>query len=129
MILLCDEDVGTGVPRALQFVNLPAHALYDCGLSGIPDVDWLTIAGRGGMLVFSRNKRMLKVPDERATIISENVGIVFLTAGQDSPARMLRLLLNRWENLDFLDRNEPRPFARFINPNGHLTVRFGDFQL
>ena len=129
MILLCDEDVGTGVPRALALVNYAAPALYDCGLSGTPDVDWLKVAGTGGLLVFSRNKRMLKVPQERATIIAENVGIVFLTSGEESPARMLRLLLNRWDVLDFLDRKEPRPFARFLSPNGQLNVSYRDFRL
>jgi hypothetical protein len=129
VILLCDEDVGTGVPRALAFVDYPAHALYDCGLSGQGDVDWLTVAGRGGLLVFSRNKRMLKVPQERATIINERVGIIFLTTGQESPARMLRLLLNKWDVLEFLDTQEQRPFARFLSPNGQLSVRFRDFQL
>ena len=32
------------------------------------------------MLVFSRNKRMLRVQIERQTIIDEKVGIVFLTS-------------------------------------------------
>ncbi len=95
--------------------------MYDRGLPGPPDVDWLTIAGRDGLFVFSRNKKMLRVATERQTIISEKVGIVFLTSGEESPARMLRLLLNRWDKLEFLDNNEPRPFARFVSPNGQLS--------
>lgn len=86
MILLCDEDVGTGVPRALSLVRYPAHALYDCGLAGTPDVHWLTIAGQGGLLIFSCDKKMLTVPRERQTILDENVGIVFLTSGFGKPS-------------------------------------------
>lgn len=127
MILLCDEDVGTGVPRALGWVGYPAHALYDCGLGGTPDERWLPIAGQGGLLVFSRNKKMLRVPRQRQIIIDQKVGIVFLTHGQESPAGMLRLLLNRWDKLELLDSSEPRPFARFISPNGKLSYKFRNF--
>ena len=98
-------------------------------LSRALDVDWLTIAGRDGLLVFSRNKRMLEVPHERAAIVKENVGVVFLTNGQESPARMLRLLLNKWDLLNFLDDHEPRPLASFLSPNGRLTTLFRNFQL
>lgn len=129
MILLCDEDVGTRAPRALGLVGYPAHALFDLGLAGRPDVDWLTFAGREGYLVFSRNYKMLTVRSERETITNEKVGIVFLTSGEESPAMMLRLLLNRWDALDFLDRNEPRPFARFLTPRGHLSNSFNKLQL
>ena len=129
MILLCDEDVGTRVPRALGLVGYPAHALYDRGLAGTPDVDWLTIAGRMGFLVFSRNYKMLTVRSERETINKENVGIVFLTSGEESPAKMLRLLLNRWDTLELLDRTEPRPFARFLSPRGHLGRSYKKLQL
>ena len=120
MILLCDEDVGTGVPRALAWVGYSAHSLYDCGLANTPDTDWLTIAGRGGLLVFSRNRRMLRVPHERQTIVDERVGIVFLTTGEESPATMLRVLLNRWNALELLDSTLPKPFARFLTPRGQL---------
>ena len=128
MILLCDEDVGSNVPRALSLVGYPVHALYDCGLSATPDVDWLTIAGQLGLFVFSRNKRMLRVLKERQTIIDENIGIVFLTSGEETPARMLKLLLNIWDKLEFLDNYEPRPFARLLSPNGRLTYSFRNFQ-
>ena len=127
--LVVRRGCGNRSATTLALVHYPAHALFDRGLSGVPDVDWLTIAGRDGLLVFSRNKKMLKVPHERATIINENVGVVFLTSGQESPARMLRLLLNKWDLLNFLDDHEPRPFARFLSPNGRLTTRFRDFQL
>ena len=128
MILLCDEDVGAKAPRALALVGFPVPALYDCGLDGTPDVDWLTIAGRLGLLVFSRNKRMLRVQIERQTIIDEKVGIVFLTNGQETPARMLKLLLNVWDKLEFLDNHETRPFARLLSPNGRLSYKYTHFR-
>ena len=64
MILLCDEDVGAGIPHALSDVGLNALGLYKLGLGGKSDVEWLEVAGRNGWLVFSHNKKMLTVPRE-----------------------------------------------------------------
>ena len=85
---------------------------------GAPDVQWLTQAGQSGWLVFSCNKRMLDVPVERNTIINQNVGIVFLTSGQERLANTLRIILTKWEWLELIDRTVPRPFAYSLYPNG-----------
>ena len=121
MILLCDEDVGTGIPHALIDVGLDALGLYAIGLGGMPDVDWLRVAGQKSWLVFSHNKKMLTVPREKQAIIDHQVGIVFLTTGQEQTVGQLRMLLNRWAVLELLDTTVPRPFARFIRPNGRMT--------
>lgn len=120
MILICDEDVGTGIPRALQLVGLSCASAKDMGLLGVPDVQWLTLAGERGWLVFSCNKKMLDVPIERETIIRERVGIVFLTSGQERLPNTLRLILAKWEWLELVDQTTPRPFAYFLYPNGQI---------
>ena len=124
MILLCDEDVGTGIPHALRDVGLQASALVKIGLAGMADTDWLPIAGRNRWLVFSHNKKMLTVALEKQAVIDHQVGIVFLTTGEESPVKQLRMLLNRWDILELLDTTIPRPFARFIRPDGHITERY-----
>lgn len=121
MILLCDEDVGTGIPHALEDVGYRAHALVRIGLGGIADTDWLEIAGNRGWLVFSHNKKMLAVEHERRAIIDHGAGIVFLTSGEERTANQLRMLLYRWSTLELLDANTPRPFARFIRSNGRMS--------
>ena len=129
MILLCDEDVGVSVPNALSLVRYEAKALVQLGWGGKPDVEWLAWAGGQGMLVFSCNKKMLEVPDERASINRENVGIVFITNGEEHTARVLLLLLGKWADLVLLDETEPRPFARFLSPYGRLTDNYRHFKL
>ena len=62
MILLCDEDVGTGVPKALTLVDCKAKSIHGLHWDAWPDVDWLTQVGRKGWLAFSCNKKILKVP-------------------------------------------------------------------
>ena len=129
MILLCDEDIGTGVPNALTAVGYDARSLRGMSWGGRPDEFWLEIAGRQGWLVLSRNKRMLKVTAERDTIIRERVGVVFLTTGQEHPRTVLLQLLKKWPDLELLWNTTPRPFARFLFANNQLSDRFRDYRL
>lgn len=129
MILLCDEDVGTGVPRALTLVGYDARSLYGQGWAGLPDVIWLEHAGRMGCLVLSCNKKMLLVPDERDAIIRNSLGIVFLTSGQELVAEVLRLLLTKWKSLELLYETTPRPFARFLSLNDRLSSLYRRLEL
>ena len=129
MILLCDENIGTRVPRALTLVGCEARSLVELGWGGWPDVKWLTQAGQKEWLVFSCNKKILKVPSEREIIIHEKVGIIFLTIGSEYIRNVLKLLLRKWDTLELLWDSVDRPFARFLSPNGRLTDRYKDYQL
>ena len=129
MILLCDEDIGTGVPKALSLVECKAKSLYGLHLAGKPDEFWLAKAGQKGWLVFSENKKILKVPSERETVIHEKVGIVFLTSGSEYNRKVLKLLLTKWDTLELLWTTVERPFVRFLSPNGRLSDKYRDYQL
>ena len=129
MILLCDEDIGTGVPNALSAVGYDALSLRGLSLGGQPDEFWLAKAGQREWLVLSCNKRMLKVSSERNTIIRECVGIVFLTSGEERPAAVLLRLLKKWSDLVLLWETTPRPFVRFLFANNRLAERFRDYHL
>ena len=129
MILLCDENIGTGIPKALTLVDCKARSLYELHMAGRPDTEWLPIAGKKEWLVFSDDKKMLKVPNERETIIHEKVGIIFLTNGQEYVRKVLKLLLTKWDDLESLWDTTERPFARFLSPNGRLTDKYKDYQL
>ena len=129
MILLCDEDIGTGVPRALTAVGYDARSLMGMSWGGLPDEFWLTKAGQLMWLVFSCNKKMLKVAEERNAIVRERVGIIFLTTGEEHPPTVLLQLLKKWSDLELLWNTTTRPFARFLSPNNRLSDRFRDFRL
>lgn len=120
MILFCDEDIGTKVPDALRLVGYETFSMKQKGWLSQDDTDWLTKAGQSGWLAFSSNKRMLKVVQERKTIIREKVGIVFLTSGEEHLPKVLRLLLTKWPWLELINDTEPRPFAFFLYPNGRV---------
>ncbi len=129
MILLCDEDIGTGVPKALSLVECKAKSLHGLHLAGQKDEFWLAKAGQKGWLVFSENKKILKVPSERETIIREKVGIIFLTNGSEYNRKVLKLLLTKWDTLESLWTSAERPFTRFLSPNGRLSDKYKDYQL
>ncbi len=129
MNLLCDEDIGTGVPKALSLVGCKAKSLYGLHLSGKPDEFWLAKAGQKEWLVFSENKKILKVPSERETIIREKVGIIFLTNGSEYNRKVLRLLLAKWDTLELLWTTVERPFVRFLSPNGRMSDKYKDYRL
>ncbi len=129
MILLCDEDVGTSVPKALNLVGCETRYMRKLGWAGRPDVEWLTEAGQNEWLVFSYNKKILKVPSERETIIREKVGIIFLTNGTEYTRKVLRLLLTKWDVFELLWATVERPFVRFLSPNGRLSDKYRDYKL
>ncbi len=129
MILLTDEDIGTKVPRALHIVGYDARSLVRMGWAQQPDIWWLRQAGRLGWLVFSANKRMMRVPNEREVILDAKVGIVYLTKGKEHVPSVLSLLLKKWADLELLDKTTPRPFARFLSPRGVLADRWRDLKL
>ena len=129
MKLLCDEDIGTKVPEALHIVGYDARSLVRLGLGGSPDVQWLQQAGQGGWLALSCNKKQLSIAQERRAILDNDVGIVYLTTGEEQLPKVLRLLLTKWEALSKLDAEETRPFARFLSPNGRLAASYRGLSL
>ena len=129
MKLLCDEDVGTSVPKALSAVGFHARSLVSMGWKGKPDEFWLKKAGKLELLVLSRNIGMLKVEAERDVIMQEGVGIVFLTNAQRPPSEVLLQLLKKWDDLEHLWQTTPRPFARFLSAQNRILHKFRTYRL
>ena len=129
MILLCDEDIGRGVPHALSDVGSRTVSIAQQGWIGRPDIELLETAGQRGWLFLSANKKMLQVPHERDAIVVNNVGAVFLTSGEERIVKVLQLLLRKWGDLVLLDRTEPRPFVRFLNMRGQLLNQYRELKL
>ena len=123
MILLCDEMMGRAIPDSLRAIGYPVTSMHRTRMLGRKDPDWLTVAGRRGWLVLSKNKRMLLVEEERQTIIDKTVGIIFLTQDLQDLPRLLKLLLTKWSWICAQDQR-PRPFATFLSTTGRLSDTF-----
>ena len=125
MKLLFDEDVGKGIPQALRSVGIRdvEYIGRDPRLpKGTPDEVWLPFAGQHGHLVFSFNTGILYAEAQRKLLVSERVGIVFLTTGRAKAVDVLRLILNTWGWLETIDVSTPRPFAYLLTLNGSKTL-------
>lgn len=130
MKLFFDESVGTRVPEALRHIAVPCQGIFrpvwpsqpGTIKYGMTDLEWLQIAGAERYLAVSHDAKMLEVPAEREAIRDAGVGLVVINAGQAPRWRILRLLLDRWEWLDRIDR-EPRPFAYVLSLRGRVRAR------
>jgi hypothetical protein len=119
-----DEDTGTGVPLALKNVDVREVEYVSQKKKarirkGTPDEDWIPWAGQNNYLVFSCNTGILEAEAQRELLIQERIGIVFLTSGQETKLQVLKLVLNKWQWLEQLWENEPRPFAFRISIRGY----------
>jgi hypothetical protein len=118
LILYCDEDVGTRVPRALKLVGLRVISAVSKGAVSEPDIQWLERIGKKGWLGLSCNKDILNVPEEHDTIVDNNIGIVFFSTGNIHPKDKLLLILRKWRWLETIDGTEKKPFAYYLYLTG-----------
>ena len=123
MRLFFDEDVGTGVPKALRSVGIRCEWIgkrrKPATRRGTPDEVWIPHAGRRGLLVISCNRRILESEAQRNLWIEHKVGGVFLSSGQENKAAVLLLVLRKMEWLELVDQATERPFAYTITIRGH----------
>jgi hypothetical protein len=72
--------------------------------------------------VISHNKRMLRVQAQRALLVMERVGIVFLPNQATVPELTdLTLAKRRW--MGGIDASIERPFAYVVHRDGQTAVR------
>jgi hypothetical protein len=120
-----DEDNGSGIPRALKLVRMPAaqieyprdspNALQKLGT---PDRIWIPWAGDTRYLVFSQNIHILENEEEFRLLVQHNVGIVFMNNGSELAWAVLRMIMVRWEWLQSVDNHESRPFVYIVGLTG-----------
>jgi hypothetical protein len=93
---------------------------------GTLDTEWLTRAGGEGWVCFSKDKRMLHVPNELAAIINSGVGL--FTLGSASGAKHAQLLVNALPIVRRAAKQLKRAFVARIDPSGALIVVIKDGQ-
>lgn len=124
MILLCDENISPRVPETLRQDGYDARSFHMMGWLSRRDLQWLPGAGQmEGSLILTRDRSMLDNSNEKQAIIDNNLGVVFLTAGQQSVEDLIRLVVNSWDQLEHLHDTTPRPFVRFLTTTGNLRER------
>ena len=124
MILICDENLSSRISDALQQRGLDARSFKSLGWLSDDDSVWLPrIPDISESLVVSRDRMMSNRPGELNAIVANNIGIVFLTGGQQPVESVIELLSNSWSLLEELHNNTSRPFVRFLTTDGKLRQR------
>lgn len=120
-----DEDTGPGLARALVDAGIKDVDYVAPGRrirKGADDEEWIRYAGRNGLLVLSRNNRILYVQAQRELLVAERVGIVFLPH-KATAAELVALTLGKLDWLRELDATQERPFAFAIYRNGQVAQK------
>jgi PIN like domain len=123
--LFVDEDAGPTFARSLIATGLfdVDYVSNDRSIkTGTEDEKWIPYAGQRGFLVISHNKRMLRVQAQRALLVVERVGIVFVPNQATVPELTdLTLAKRRW--MEGIDASIERPFAYVVHRDGQTAVR------
>jgi hypothetical protein len=61
---------------------------------------------------------MLEAERQSRLLMKERVGAVFRNTGQATAFEILRLILNKWQWLEEIAENEPRPFVYVMTLRG-----------
>ena len=121
MILLCDENISPVVVDELNRMGHAAQSFRDLGWLGVSDEQWLPLASQmTDTLTLTYDLNIFRNHQQRPGIVSNNAGIVFLTAANETFDSKLRLITSSLAKLEELHNSTPRPFAWFLYPDGEL---------
>ena len=121
MILLCDENISPVVVEEVNRLGYMAQSFRDLGWLGVSEDRWLPLAAEmTDILILTYDLNIFRKYQQRPGIVSNNVGIVFLTAANETFDSKMRLITSSLPELEELHNNTPRPFAWFLYPDGQL---------
>lgn len=87
-----------------------------------PDVTWLSIIGRRGWVVLTKDDRIRRHPLELAALESSGVAAFILTAQSVTGADMAKLFVAALPRIHAVLRTRSRPFIATVTAAGQVTV-------
>ena len=125
MTLLVDENISPRVAEVLLEQGFDFRSFKSLGWLGKSDLEWLPLAGGiRDSVVLTCDRMILEDPDEYASIINSNAGIVFLTSGEIPLEILVDLITSSWSQIEELQNSMPYPFIRFLTPEGLLLDEY-----
>jgi hypothetical protein len=86
----------------------------------VSDVEWLTVAGGEGWIVFTRDKNIRLRPIERHALISAKVAVFVFTGGNASGAETTEAIVIALPKVDRFVKVTARPFICRITASGQV---------
>ena len=111
LTFLVDESVGAKiVPAALRELGATVITVAERFGQGTPDEHWLAEAGAANWIVITRDRMILKRPNELAALRNANVRAFALTGGAQTGEAAADLLRRRAEKIRNYCQSEKPPF-------------------
>ena len=125
LAVVLDEQIAPNVATALAALDYPMeHVSAVDGLGiGTPDVKVLEHCGKHGCVLMTIDHKMSSRPQERAAIKEFGVGVLFIRSGRKDvllPPEIVSLILNRWDEIVEIGKNEKRPFMKRLQPGQRI---------
>lgn len=124
MILFFDRNVGTVVPKILQWKNLrfPIQVEYHQQHFPIDEKDdvWLSTVGQWGWTVIGHDSSFHLRPTELSAIKQFQIGCFYLWGSEATRWEKLRCFSRAYDRIVQAEANTHKPFIFTITPTGLL---------
>lgn len=97
---------------------------------GVLDAEWLPRVGREPEAVaLTGDRRLFQSPRERNALVGNAVGVVALTSSVMPVEQAKSLLLAAAAEIERISNTTPRPFLRFLTPDGEILSEWNGLSL
>ncbi len=124
--MFLDENLsGKELREALESWGYEVHRPADHFERGTPDVEWITIVGRKGWLLLTKDRAIARKPAELAIFVKARARAFFLAHGDLNRQEIVASVEAALERIARLVKKTRPPTLRKVSPTGHLR-KFDD---
>jgi hypothetical protein len=113
-----DENLGKQLSDGFKCFGEDTCHLLDYYDPGTKDEIWLEEIGKKGWILITKDRRIRRRPLEIEALKTNNVGAFFLSGKSMGKWESIKQLVQSWEKIQEIAKNNPRPFAFQINRSG-----------
>ena len=113
-----DENLGFQLAHGLKGFGEDAIHLTDVFQKGTPDEDWLPYVADNDYVLFTRDNRILRRPQQLAIIKERKIGAFFLMGKNMDRWNYIRQIVLAWHKITAVAMKDPPPYAYKVNRYG-----------
>lgn len=113
-----DENLGKELALGLRGFGEETLHLTERFSPGKPDEEWLPYVAENGYVLFTRDKKILRRPQQLAIIKEYKIGAFFLAGKTMSRWNYIRQIVMAWHKIEAAAKKDPPPYAYKVNRYG-----------
>ena len=122
VVFYLDESIYSRVlVEALRAAGARLEHVRGAVPAGLPDAEWLAIAGRNGWIVLMRDQRIRYRTIERDALKRAAVGAFVFTGGQATARDTAEAIVPKLRKMGSIATSERKPFLYSLSARGSLT--------